>query len=406
MSESKVIERFLRYVQVGTTSKQDEEVMPSTRCQWVLARKLAAEMAEMGLVNVRVSQNCYVFGEIPATTDKDLPVLGFVAHMDTAPDAPGEPVKPRIVRSYDGEKIDLCEGVSIDPAVTPSLRHYVGQDLIVTDGHTLLGADDKAGIAEILTMAERVLADTSREHGKIVIGFTPDEEVGRGPDLFDVKDFGADIAYTVDGGPLGEIEYENFNAASATVNVQGFLIHPGTAKGTMKNALTIGMEFDRMLPMSERPETSEGYEGYYYLTAMEGSTDHAVMHYILRDFEQEGMDGRKALMKSAAEFLNRRYGDCVEVVIRDSYRNMKEMILPHFNLIEAAQEAYRACGVTPFINPCRGGTDGATLSFMGLPCPNLSACGENMHSVTEYVSVQAMEKMTDVLCEIVDRLAR
>ncbi|MBR0154243.1 MAG: peptidase T, partial [Lachnospiraceae bacterium] len=288
MSESKVIERFLRYVQVGTTSKHDEEVMPSTRCQWVLARKLAAEMAEMGLVNVRVSQNCYVFGEIPATTDKDLPVLGFVAHMDTAPDAPGEPVKPRIVRSYDGEKIDLCEGVSIDPAVTPSLRHYVGQDLIVTDGHTLLGADDKAGIAEILTMAERVLADTSREHGKIVIGFTPDEEVGRGPDLFDVKDFGADFAYTVDGGPLGEIEYENFNAASATVNVQGFLIHPGTAKGTMKNALTIGMEFDRMLPMSERPETSEGYEGYYYLTAMEGSTDHAVMHYILRDFEQEG----------------------------------------------------------------------------------------------------------------------
>lgn len=407
MSYEKVTERFLRYVAVGTTSEEDVEEVPSTACQRVLAEQIAAEMREMGLANVRVSEHSYVFGEIPANCDREIPVLGFVAHMDTAPDAPGDPVRPRIVKNYDGGMIELHEGCFLDPASSPSLNRYVGQDLIVTDGHTLLGADDKAGIAQILTMAEEVLAHPEVEHGKIMIGFTPDEEVGRGPSFFDVKDFGADIAYTIDGGTLGEIEYENFNAASAIVKVNGFLIHPGSAKNAMKNALTIGMEFDRMLPASERPETTEEYEGYYYLQHMQGETDHAAMYYILRDFEAEGMAARKALMQSAADFLNARYGEnTVDVFFKDSYKNMMEMILPHFDLIEAAKEAFVSCGVTPMIRPCRGGTDGATLSFMGLPCPNLSACGENMHSVTEYVSVQAMETMTAVLCEIVKRLSK
>ena len=407
MSYEKVTERFLRYVSVGTASEEDVVTVPSTKQQLAFANLVAEEMTQMGLANVRVTDHGYVYGEIPANCEREIPALGFVAHMDTSPDAPGEPVRPRIVSAYDGGVIELCEDVFIDPETTHQLHGYVGQDLIVTDGHTLLGADDKAGVAEILTMAEEVLSHPEWEHGRILVGFTPDEEVGRGPEFFDVEDFGADIAYTVDGGTLGEIEYENFNAYSAVVNIKGFMIHPGFAKGLMKNAVTIGEEFDRMLPANERPEHTEGYEGYYYLDSFKGTTSEVTLLYVLRDFETEGMEARKELMKTSAAFLNERYGeDTVEVTFHESYRNMKEKILPHFELIEAAQEAFRGCGVEPRVIPCRGGTDGATLSFKGLPCPNLSACGENMHSVTEFVSIQSMQTMTGVLCEIVRLLSR
>ena len=402
-------DRFLKYVQVGTTSAEDAEQVPSTPEQLEFAKMLQQEMQEMGLENVRIMEHGYVFGEIPSNLsddaekqgrEADARTIGFIAHMDTAPEAPGDPVRPRVEWNYAGGEIRLNEEVKLDPSVSPSLLRYVGQDLIVTDGRTLLGSDDKAGIAEILTMAERLLKDPQIPHGKIVVGFTPDEEVGRGAEFFDVKAFGADFAYTVDGGTIGEIEFENFNAAEAEVTVSGFRVHPGSAKNTLKNAVTIGMEFDRMLPPQERPEYTEGYEGYYYLMSFTGNTDEAKLQYILRDFDADGLEKRKETMRKAADLLNCRWPGSVKLEIRDNYRNMREKIGPHMHLIHTAEEAFSSCGVTPAIIPCRGGTDGANLSFKGLPCPNLSAGGENMHSVTEYISIQSLEKMTDVLTEI------
>ena len=413
----KTTDRFLKFVQVATTSAEDAEQVPSTPEQLEFAKMLRQEMQEMGLENVRLMEHGYVFGEIPSNIGENsgeqlngkaprkTVTLGFIAHMDTAPEAPGNPVRPRVVWNYPGGEIELSEQVKLDPAVSPSLRRYVGQDLIVTDGNTLLGSDDKAGIAEILTMAERLLQDPQIPHGKIVIGFTPDEEVGRGAEFFDVHAFGADLAYTVDGGTIGEIEFENFNAAEAEVTVTGFRVHPGSAKNILKNAVTIGMEFDRMLPAQERPEYTEGYEGYYYLMSLTGNTDEAKLQYILRDFDTDSLEKRKETMRKAAELLNCRWPGSVKLEIRDNYKNMREKIAPHMNLIRTAEEAFSSCGVTPAIIPCRGGTDGANLSFKGLPCPNLSAGGENMHSVTEYISVQSLEKMTDVLTEIVRNFA-
>lgn len=421
----KTTDRFLKYIQIGTTSAEDAEEVPSTPEQLQFAQMLAQEMREMGLQNVRLMEHGYVFGEIPsnlpATPEhekaapdrqntesgrKEALTIGFIAHMDTAPEAPGDPVKPRVVWNYPGGEIALNDCVKLDPAVSPSLQRYIGQDLIVTDGNTLLGSDDKAGIAEILTMAERLLQDPQIPHGKIVVGFTPDEEVGRGAEFFDVQAFGADLAYTVDGGTIGEIEFENFNAAEAEVTVSGFRVHPGSAKNILKNAVTIGMEFDRMLPAHERPEYTEGYEGYYYLMDFTGNTDEAKLQYILRDFDADSLEKRKETMRKAANLLNCRWPGAVQLEIRDNYRNMREKIGPHMHLIHTAEEAFSSCGVTPAIIPCRGGTDGANLSFKGLPCPNLSAGGENMHSVTEYISVQSLEKMTDVLLEIVRQYAQ
>ena len=396
MSLSKTAERLIRYAKIGTTSAEDRDEVPSTERQWKLALILEKEMREIGVENVRVSEHAYVFGEIPASDGcADLPSIGFIAHMDTAPDAPGEPVVPRVVEKWDGEEIALNEAVSLMPHA-----RYLGQDLIVTDGRTLLGADDKAGVAAIMTMAERLIGDPSVRHGRILVGFTPDEEVGRGTAFFDVKDFGADVAYTVDGGTLGEIEYENFNAASATIEVKGYNIHPGSAKGLMKNAASIAASYDRRLPRNERPETTEGYEGFYHLISMEGTTEAASLRYIIRDFEAEGLERRKSVMAAEARALQEESGAEVTATFKDSYRNMREKIEPHRELIDRAEAAFRKNGVEPAIIPCRGGTDGATLSFMGLPCPNLSACGENMHSVKEYVSIQALDTMADVLVDI------
>ena len=404
--EGKATERFLRYVQVDTSSVDGVDRFPSTDTQLAFAKMLKQEMTEMGIENVRISDKGYVFGEIPATVEDDVPTVGFIAHMDTAPEAPGDNVKPRIVRDYDGGIIQLNENTVIDPEKIPSLKMYIGQDIIVTDGTTLLGSDDKAGVAEILTMAEYFLNDTSIPHGKIMVGFTPDEEVGRGAEFFDVPDFGADFAYTVDGGTVGEIEYENFNAAEAWVDVTGFRVHPGTAKDLLKNAASIAMEFDRMLPQEQRPEYTSGYEGYYYMMQFTGNTDEAHMHYIIRDFEPDGLENRKELMRKAAETLNCRYKDAVKLTIKDNYRNMKEQIMPYGYLIDNAKQAFIECGVTPSIIPCRGGTDGATLSFMGLPCPNLSAGGENMHGVTEYISTRSLETMTKVIIRLAEITGR
>ncbi len=406
---SKVLERFLTYVSYHTTSEEDQEAVPSTDRQWILAKALEQELKALGAANVRLSEHCYVYATIPATTAKKVPALGFVAHMDTSPAISGENIKPRVVKNYDGGDIVLNEelGIVMCPKQFPRLKNNEGEDLVVTDGTTLLGADDKAGIAEIMTMAEYLLTHPEIEHGTIQIGFTPDEEVGRGVDFFDVEGFGADFAYTVDGSTLGEIEYENFNAASAKLRVQGTSIHPGSAKGKMKNAVLLGMEFHQMLPAAENPAYTEGYEGFYHLDKIEGSVDTATLHYIIRDHNKVKFEEKKALFAKACGFLNEKYGkDTFFAEIKDSYYNMKEKVEPHMHLIERAKEAMEVLEILPVIVPIRGGTDGARLSFMGLPCPNLCTGGENYHGRYEYVSVNAMEKVVELLIKIAELYAK
>lgn len=400
---SRVVERFLKYVSFDTQSAENAGKIPSTDKQFALARALADEMREMGLHDVRVDEHCYVYGFLPETAP-GLPSLGFIAHMDTSPEVSGKDVLPRVVENYPGGDIYLNRELALDEATFPALADLVGQDLIVTDGTTLLGADDKAGIAEILTMCEFLLAHPEIRRGKICVAFTPDEEVGAGADMFDVAGFGADFAYTVDGGALGEIEYENFNACSASVLVSGLSIHPGSAKDKMKNAIHIAQEFDAMLPPFERPEHTENYEGFYHLLSFKGATEKADLRYIVRDHDRERFERRKALMRKAAAFINIKHGEeTLKLSIKDSYYNMKEQILPHFHLIETAKAAMEALGVEPIIVPIRGGTDGARLSYMGLPCPNLCTGGYFFHGRREMIPVQSLEKVTDILVEIVKR---
>lgn len=398
-----VLERFLKYVAIDTQSEEDASSFPSTKKQTELGALLLEELKGLGAENARMDGYGYVYATIPATTDKKIPVLGFLAHMDTSPALSGANVKPHIVTDYDGGEIVLnqAEGISMNPEMFPSLLKAKGQDLVVTDGKTLLGADDKAGIAEIMTMAERLLGDRSIPHGTIQIAFTPDEEVGAGVDHFDVEGFGAEFAYTVDGGGLGEIEYENFNAASGRVKLHGCSIHPGSAKGSMVNALLIGMEFQSMLPVFENPAYTEGYEGFFHLDHMSGSVEEAEMFYIIRDHDRTKFEEKKQRFAKTAEFLNEKYGaGTVECAIKDSYYNMKEKIEPHFFLIEHAVTAMERLGIAPIITPIRGGTDGARLSFMGLPCPNLCTGGFNCHGKYEYVSVQSLEKVVELLLEM------
>ena len=397
-----VTERFLKYVSYDTQSEHDVSEMPSTKKQFDLALVLADEMRALGISGVRVDEHAYVYGFLPETAP-GLPGLGFVAHMDTSPDLSGKDVRPRIVKNYDGSDIPLNEGTTLSPVQFPSILRYIGQDIIVTDGTTLLGADDKAGVAAIMAMAEHLLAHPEIRRGKVCIGFTPDEEVGHGADLFDVKGFGADFAYTVDGGGLGELEYENFNAANARVTIMGRGIHPGSAKNKMLNATHVAMEFDALLPPWERPEHTEGYEGFFHLTQMMGEIEKAAMGYILRDHNKKRFEERKLLMERAAAYINEKYGEgTLKLEMYDSYYNMKEMILPHMHLIETAADAMRALGVEPQIIPVRGGTDGARLSYMGLPCPNLCTGGYNAHGKYEYLPVQSLEKTVDILLKIVE----
>ena len=392
-----VTERFLAYVGYETTSCEANECCPSTPNQMALARALVAEMQELGIADARVDEHGYVYGAIPAKGDHPARV-GFIAHMDTS-DAVKGPTHPRMVKNYDGGAITLENGVVIDGFdFLPDLK---GQDLIVTDGTSVLGADDKAGVAEIMTLAARLMAPDAPEHCAVSIGFTPDEEIGRGADLFNVADFHADYAYTVDGGALGELEYENFNAAAAQVKVRGVNIHPGSAKNQMKNALLIGMEFNGMLPDWETPAHTEGYEGFYHLCEMQGDEELTTLTYILRDHDADKLEQKKETMRRIAAYLNQKWGEgTVEVTIKDSYRNMHEMLEPHMEIVDKAKDAFEACGVTPIVQPIRGGTDGARLSYMGLLCPNLSTGGYNFHGRKELISVQAMEKMVDVLMEI------
>ncbi|HIS85282.1 MAG TPA: peptidase T [Candidatus Faecivicinus avistercoris] len=394
-------ERLLRYAQYDTASDERSETCPSTEKQRVLAEALAAEMREMGMTGVRVDENGYVYGCVPATAEKR-PVIGLIAHMDTVDCVPVAPVRARIVENYDGGAVRLENGDLLDPKVFPDIAKAKGKDLIVTDGNTLLGADDKAGVAEILTACERLLADRTIPHGKVMVGFTPDEEIGRGADRFDIPGFGADFAYTVDGGAVGSIEYENFNAAAGNVVVHGLSVHPGSAKNKMRNASLVAMEFAAMLPPAETPAHTEGFEGFFHLCSMEGTEELAKLEYIIRDHDRAKFASRKAAFERIGRYLNDKYGEgTVEVDVRDSYSNMREVIEPHMHIIRLAERAYREAGIEPFSEAIRGGTDGARLSYMGLPCPNLATGGMNCHGRFECVAIQDMDAMVDVLVRLV-----
>ena len=398
-----VQDRFLHYVSFDTTSDEACPQCPSSDRQWVLARELEKEMKALGLQGVRLDDHCYLYGFIPANAEH-APAIGLIAHMDTVDAVPGSPIHPRVLH-YQGGDVRLNEdkGIVMKAKDFPSLSAQVGKDLIVTDGTTLLGADDKAGVAEIMTLCEYVLTHPEFKHGKICVGFTPDEEIGRGADLFDVQGFGADFAYTVDGGKADEIEYENFNAASARVLVHGFSIHPGSAKNKMRNALRLAIEFNAMLPPSEIPECTEGYEGFYHLNHIHGEEQEAELRYIIRDHDRDRFEQRKASMEKIAAYLNGKYGEnTFELILRDSYYNMKEKVQEKPEVIERALYALKACGLSPACVPIRGGTDGARLSFMGLVCPNLGTGGYNCHGIFEYACVQEMETMVDVLKKIVE----
>ncbi len=402
-------ERLLHYVSFGTQSDHTSDTVPTTASQKILGAALVVEMKALGIEDAFMDEKGYVYGTIPATPGKETkPVIGMIAHMDTAEDTPGDNIKAKVVE-YNGRDILLNEEkqIYLTEKEYPSIKKYVGQHLVVTDGTTLLGADDKAGVAEIMTMAETLLNDTSIEHGTIKIGFTPDEEVGRGADYFDVERFGASFAYTVDGGELGELEYENFNAGSARLVVNGLSIHPGSAKNAMLNASLLAMEFHSMLPVDQNPRYTEGYEGFYHLGEMKGHVEQAELDYIIRDHDAQKYEQKKQVMQDVANYLNHKYGEgTFELTITESYRNMKEMVEPHMHLIDNAKEAFAQCGVEAQTVPIRGGTDGARLSYMGLPCPNLSTGGHNFHGRFEYIPVEAMDKMTEVLVNIIKIYAK
>lgn len=394
-------ERFLKYVSFPTMSDDSSDTVPTTKKQLALAKALTDELLSLGLSDAHTDDYGYVYATLPANTDKNVPVIGFIAHMDTSNAAADSPIITKTIE-YNGGDILLNEEKNIVMSVSeyPYLENYRGKHLIVTDGTTLLGADDKAGVSEIMTMIANLIS-SDKKHGEIKIGFTPDEEVGRGANHFDVKKFGADYAYTVDGGALGEIEYENFNAAHATVEIHGVSIHPGSAKNKMKNAITIAMEYNSMLPPMEVPEKTEGYEGFHNLHKMTGETELATMEYIIRDHDKSRIDDKKYGFLKAAEEINAKYGEGTATVeVKDSYRNMKEIIEDHMYIIERAKDAMVKVGIEPHIVPIRGGTDGARLSFMGLPCPNLCTGGENFHSRFEFACIEDMEKTSELLLEI------
>ena len=396
----KVEERFLKYVSFDTQSEEESETTPSTMKQKELGKYLAKELDSIGLKDAHMDDKGYVYAYLPASEGIEVAPLGLIAHMDTAPAVSGANIKPRTVH-YEGGDIELGNGIVSSPNNLPSLNNYIGQDLIVTDGTTLLGSDDKAGVAEIFTAVEYLVAHPEIKHGKICVGITPDEEIGRGADFFDIAGFGAEYAYTVDGGTLGELEYENFNAAGVKVKVNGLSTHTGDAKGKMINAARIAAEFMSYLPVQETPERTEGYEGFYHLDDIKGDVNFTQMGMLIRDHDKEKFEARKAFIAGIATKLNEIYGDGVVVAeIKDSYYNMKEQILPHMEVVDKAKKAFADAGVECKVMAIRGGTDGARLSYEGLPCPNLSTGGENFHGIHEYISIQSMEKMVDVILNI------
>jgi tripeptide aminopeptidase len=405
---SKLVNRFLKYVEIDTQSDESVETNPSTQKQFDLARLLVDELKSIGLSNVELSEHCYVNAEIPSNVEHPTPVIGFIAHMDTATDMTGKNVKPRIITGYDGQDIVLDKETKtiIKTSDFPEIKKYIGQDLIVTDGTTILGADNKAGIAEIVSAAEYLINNPEIKHGLIKIAFTPDEEVGRGTINFDLEKFAADFAYTIDGGEIGELEYETFNAAQAKIVIQGRNVHPGSAKNKMINAQRIGFELNDLLPANEKPEYTEGYEGFYHLLNSTGDVERFEMSYIIRDHSFDNFNARKSLLNEISNFLNVKYGsDTVKLTIKDQYSNMKEQILPMFHIVETAKAVIEELGITPIIKPVRGGTDGSALSLKGLPTPNIFTGGHNFHGKYEYISIQSMEKAVDVIIGIIKKYA-
>lgn len=404
-----VIERFLKYVTFDTQSDESTGVTPSTPKQMVFAQYLKTELEELGLKDISLDENGYLFATLPSNVDHEVPVVGFIAHMDTSPDMSGENVKPRIVEKYDGKDIPLCaeENIILSPANFPELLDHVGEDLIVTDGHTLLGADDKAGIAEIVGAVAYLIAHPEIKHGDIRIGFNPDEEIGLGAHKFDVEKFGAKWAYTMDGGEVGELEFENFNAAAAKIRVKGRNVHPGYAKNKMINSLLVANEYASLLPADETPGTTEGYEGFYHLIGMEGEVENTVLSYIVRDHDREKFEARKQALLNYAAQLNEKYGEgTVTVELKDQYYNMRQQVEPLMHIIDIAFAAMQEAGVTPKVKAIRGGTDGAQLSFKGLPCPNIFAGGLNFHGRYEFVPVQSIEKAMNVVVKIAELTAK
>lgn len=403
-----IIDRFLTYVKIDTQSDASSDTTPSTEKQWDLAKLLFQELKDIGCTEVTMDDNGYIMATIPSTVNHEVPVIGFVSHYDTTPDFTGTNVQPQIIENYQGNKIVLNEklGIHLSPEDFPSLGRYKGQTLITTDGTTLLGADDKAGVTEIVTAAEYLIKNPEIPHGKIRIGFTPDEEIGRGAHKFDVATFGADYAYTMDGSTIGELEYENFNAAEAIISIQGKIVHPGYAKGQMINSQYIAMNFIDSLPRLETPEHTEGYEGFFHLYEMKGDVDHTQLRYIIRDHDKEHFEARKNVMRRITEKLNEEYEqELVKVEINDQYFNMREKVEPVKHIVDIAEQAMKDVGIEPLIKPIRGGTDGAQLSYMGLPCPNIFAGGHNFHGRYEYVPVESMQKAVEVIVKITELTA-
>ncbi len=398
-----IIDRFLKYVSFDTKADGNSSTCPSTPGQLVLGKYLEEELKSIGLSDVSQDKNGYVYATLKSNTDKKVPTVGFVAHMDTSPATSGKDIKPQIV-DYKGGDIKLNDEYSILEKEFPFIKNLVGEKLITTDGTTLLGADDKAGIAIIVSAMEHLVNHPEIKHGDIKIGFTPDEEIGRGADLFDVEKFAADFAYTVDGGPIGELEFENFNAASGNIEIEGKVVHPGSAKDVMVNALIIAMELNSLLPSNERPEHTEHYEGFYMLDSLEGDVSKANMSYIIRDHSSEKFENKKELLQNAVDFLNKKYNNAIKLTIEDSYYNMREKIEPHMEIVDIAEQSMIELDIKPIIKPIRGGTDGARLSFMGLPCPNLFAGGYNFHGRYEFVPVSSLEKGTELVVKIVENL--
>lgn len=399
-----LVNRFLNYVKQETTSNESGTTSPSTENQMVFAKRLVKEMDEIGLKDISLDNNGYIMATLPSNTDRNIPTIGFIAHMDTSPDMSGLNVKANIIENYDGKDIILNkdEDIILSPKEFPDLLDHIGLTLITTDGTTLLGADNKAGIAEILTAVEYLIQNPEIPHGTIKIGFTPDEEIGRGADHFDVEKFAADFAYTVDGGPVGELEYENFNAATARITIQGRNVHPGTAKDKMINSILIANELNSMLPVNERPEYTQGYEGFFHLVYFNGSVEKTTINYIIRDHSMEKFEYKKQLLSKTVEFLNYKYKNIINLEIVDSYYNMKEKIEEHMYIVDIASEAMKQLDILPIIKPIRGGTDGARLSFMGLPCPNIFTGGLNYHGKFEYISIEAMEKAVQTILKIIE----
>jgi len=405
----KILDRFLGYVQINTQSDETTELNPSTPQQMFFAHDLVAELNRIGMQDVTISEYGYVMATLPANNGKESPVVGFIAHMDTSPDMSGKNVNPRVVSNYDGGVIVLNEalGINLDPEEFPELLRYKEEDIIVTDGTTLLGADDKAGIAAIVTAMEYLLANPQIKHGKIRVAFTPDEEIGQGADHFDVEAFGADFAYTIDGGELGELEYETFNAAAATITFHGRNVHPGAAYKKMRNSMRIASTFIYMIPRHDTPEHSQDYEGFYHLTDMHGDVEETTLHYIIRDFDRTHFERRKKEMEHYVHRINAEYGEgTAEIEIKDQYYNMREKIEPVMHIVELAKDAMHECGIGAKVQPVRGGTDGARLSFMGLPTPNIFAGGHNFHGKYEFLPIRSLEKAMDVVVKISELATR